>query len=79
LERRVFVRRKRRVKLSTVALALFIATLLLLFWAPFIAAAAGGDLTRFDYYVKALDYGLRGLTAYLQFIIDLFKAAVGIG
>jgi len=32
-----------------------------------------------EYYVKALEYALRGLEAYLDFILRLFEKAVSLG
>jgi hypothetical protein len=38
--------------------------------------AAGSDPEKFQYFVKALEYGLKGLKEYFNFIIELFKIAV---
>lgn len=45
-------------------------------WVPAIVLAASGNTDKFQYYLKALEYGLKGLSKYFEFIIDLFKAAV---
>ncbi len=47
-------------------------------WLPAVALAVTDQLDRFDYYVKALEYGLKGLIEYLKFVIELFKTAVSL-
>jgi len=46
-------------------------------WVPAIAFALTDNYDKFNYYVKALEYGLKGLQEYLKFVIELFKVAVG--
>ncbi|RLE87273.1 MAG: hypothetical protein DRJ67_05140 [Thermoprotei archaeon] len=45
-------------------------------WVPALALAATGQVDKFNYYVKALEYGLKGLIEYFNFIVELFKVAV---
>ena len=60
-----------------ILIALLVANGLML-GVPFTVSAACGNLDKFQLYVKALEYGLKGLTAYFDFIIKLFKAAIGL-
>ncbi len=64
----------RRSKL--VAIALVVALLTSIIWVPALTLAATGQIDKFNYYVKALEYGLKGLIEYFKFIIELFKVAV---
>jgi len=57
-------------------LALIICALFLL--APATVALAEGHPEVFNYYLKALEYGLKGLQEYFNFIIELFKTAVSL-
>jgi len=57
--------------------------LILGFFALFIVLPAGvalaeGNPQMFDYYIKALEYGLKGLQEYFNFIIELFKVVLSI-
>jgi len=38
--------------------------------------AAGSNPEKLEYFVKALEYGLKGLKEYFNFIVELFKIAV---
>ena len=41
-------------------------------WLPMIALAVSNP-DKLEFYIKALEYGLKGLKEYFQFIIELFK------
>lgn len=59
-------------------LALAIAVLIItsIIWLPAITFALTDNYDKFQYYVKALEYGLKGLVEYFKFIIELFKVAI---
>ena len=61
---------------TVIAIILFIAFTSIL-WIPATVFAITNSLDKFQYYVKALEYGLKGLEAYFKFIIELFKTALG--
>ena len=56
-----------------IALALILTAIL---WIPAIVFAASGAPEKFQYYVQALEYLLRGLIEYFRHVIELFRAAV---
>ena len=45
---------------------------------PAAVAIASGQSDKLQLYVKALQYGFKGFQEYLSFIVDLFKAAIGV-
>ena len=45
---------------------------------PGVIAVGNGSPELFQYYIKALEYGLKGLSEYFKFIVELFKVIVGI-
>jgi len=51
---------------------LFMSILLL----PAIVCLATGQPDKFQYYVQALDYLLKGLIEYFKAVVELFKTAV---
>ena len=55
-------------------IALGIALGLMLILNGVILAKVGID--GYQAYIQALEYGLKGLTAYFSFIVDLFKEAI---
>ncbi|RLF82395.1 hypothetical protein DRN38_00045 [Thermococci archaeon] len=57
---------------------IILAVLGMLVGVPSVVALANGVPELFEYYVKALEYGLKGLSEYFKFIIDLFKVIVGL-
>lgn len=61
-------------KLLLVLLIAIVATSIV--WFPAVVMAVTDNLDRFDYYVKALEYGLKGLWYYFKFIVELFKTAI---
>ncbi len=56
--------------------AVIILVLTSVIWIPAMVYAATGNTEKLQLYVKAVEYGLKGLQAYFQFIIELFKTAV---
>ena len=69
--------RKER-RLSRKVVAIIVAGVVTMpLWLPAVALAVTDQLDKFDYYVKALEYGLKGLIEYFKFVIELFRAAVG--
>jgi len=65
-----------RINRRLVVLGIIALLLTSVIWVPALVFAASGQPEKFQYYVKALEYGLKGLQQYFQFIIELFKAAV---
>jgi len=59
-----------------VLLLIVLATLALLIGIPATVAIATGSPENFQYYIKALEYGLKGLAEYFRFVIELFKVAI---
>jgi len=45
-------------------------------WFPITTFALTNSFNKLDYYIKALEYGLKGLQEYLKFVLELFKEAV---
>jgi len=66
--------RRNRAVLVAVILGLFALFIVL----PAGVALAEGNPQMFDYYIKALEYGLKGLQEYFNFIIELFKVALSV-
>lgn len=67
-----------KVKWKWIAVGIVTAVNAAVLGLPAAVAVASGQLDRLDFYLKALQYGLKGLQAYFGFIVDLFKAAVGL-
>jgi len=63
-----------RRKLIGILIVLLVITSFL--WVPLVVFAVTDNLDKFDYYVKALEYGLKGLVKYFDFILKLFEKAV---
>ena len=59
-----------------VAAALLALLLTSVLWAPAMVFAASGNPEKFDYYVKALEYLLKGLEKYFDAVVELFKTAI---
>lgn len=59
-------------------LAILIAVLILtsVIWLPALVLAVTNNFDKFDYYIKALEYGLKALVKYFEFILKLFEKAV---
>lgn len=66
------------MKKKTIFLIVSIVFLTAIIWFPALVLATTDNFDKFQYYVKALEYGLKGLTAYFEFIIKLFRYAVGV-
>ena len=62
-------------KAFVLAIALLALTSVL--WVPAAVCVATGQPDRFQHYLQALDYLLKGLIEYFKAVIELFKAAVG--
>jgi hypothetical protein len=65
-------------KLLALGLVLLVLVAVFIF-IPFAVAYSIGHPERFEYYVKALEYGLLGLKEYFKFVLDLFKEAISVG
>jgi len=57
-------------------LLVVVVALLVLATGAVLAVAAVGHPERLEYFIKALEYGLKGLEAYLNFVKDLFIEAI---
>jgi len=63
---------KKRVLLELIILSL----IAIFIFTPFIVSASVGHPEKFDMYVKALEYMLKGLIEYFKAITDLFVKAI---
>ena len=63
-----------RKLIVVVAVVLLLTSVL---WFPAIALAVTDNYDKFEYYLKALEYGLKGLQEYFKFIIELYKISIG--
>jgi len=63
----------RRKRLAAI-LAILSATAVV--WLPGVVCAATGQIDKYQAYLAALDYLLRGLIEYFKAVIELFKTAV---
>ena len=63
---------------TAVILGLVLLACTIFLFAPATVALAEGHPEVFNYYLKALEYGLKGLQEYFNFIIELFKTAVSL-
>lgn len=61
-----------------ICFAIILAILGMLVGVPGAIAVANGTPELFQYYIKALEYGLKGLSEYFKFIVELFKVITGI-
>lgn len=61
---------------KAIIVLLIVLALTSILWLPATVMALTDNYDKFQYYVKALEYGLKGLEAYLRFIIELFKTAL---
>jgi len=61
-----------------ICFVIILAVLGMFIGVPSTLALAKGVPELFEYYVKALEYGLKGLSEYFKFIIDLFKVIVSL-
>jgi len=64
---------KLRLSKKAIAIIVVLAILIAFVGVPATTALALGHPERFEYYVKALDYALRGLVEYFKTIIELYK------
>lgn len=62
-------------RLIAVTLAVLVITSFL--WVPALAYTVQGQPEKFKYYVEGLKYGLKAFEDYLNFIVTMFKLAVG--
>ena len=67
-----------KVKWKWIAVGIVTAVNAAILGLPAAIAISSGQPEKLDFYVKALQYGLKGLQAYFGFIVDLFKVAVGL-
>jgi len=65
--------KSKRVIIALIVLVLVISSII---WAPALAFALNNDFNKFNYYLKALEYGLKGLIAYFKFVEEMFKLAL---
>jgi len=63
-------------RIKTIVLLLAILMLTSIIWMPLIVMAGTGNIGKFDYYVKALEYLLKGFQTYVDAVIKLFKTAI---
>jgi hypothetical protein len=67
-----------KVKMSKKAIAIIVVLAILIAFVgvPATTALALGHPERFEYYVKALEFALRGLQEYFKTIIELYKLTI---
>jgi len=73
--RRVVERLKRVRKRTWFLVFWLVATVPL--WLPAVTLATSGKTDVYQYYVKTLEYGLKGLGEYLDFLLEMFKLVMG--